>query len=262
MSSPDVTGASMNIAQLYAALVPFQDTIAGSLTIPASAITDWTDVHALLVAALAEQRLAIIGITSFPAGPTGNFIRYQGQAALFPWTGDGQSVLAVTATFTVDQAGAPQLLVRAEVQTTDGSWRLADSLSGLARTDLGNVLFGAGLFLLTTQPVTVSDFSATVQPFIGFRGSLNTSGPFAIGQPLLPTPQSRLVEGSVDLAQGAMPVITLAPAGGAPITIAGIAFEFGAQLSSRYLQLPYYDPADPNRTTITTPTSSADLLAT
>jgi len=102
----------MNIQQLYTALQPFQNAAAGTLTVPASEVTDWTDVHALLVAALAGQRLTITGIRDFPPPPTSNAIVYAGVSGLFPWdrAPAGQTVLSVTATFSVDQAGEPQLL--------------------------------------------------------------------------------------------------------------------------------------------------------
>jgi LysM repeat protein len=253
----------MNIQQLFTALQPFQNTAAKTLTIPASGVTGWTDVHALLVAALQNQTLAITAITAFPAAPSGNAIRYQGEATLFPWSAGGtQTVLAVTATFSVDAAGAPQLLVRADVPAGATGWVLGNSLDGLGKTDLASVVFSEGFFLLTTRPVTPIDYSGTAQPFVNFQGVLALSGPFAIGQALLLTPLSRTVAGTIDLTQGAMPVVTLGPAGGATISLAGIAFEFGATLSAIYQTLPYEDPNDPTKTTIVVPFSAAQIVAT
>jgi len=57
----------MNIRELYAALQPFTDTAAGTLTVPAGSVTSWTAVHDLLDAALANQTLAVTGIASFPS---------------------------------------------------------------------------------------------------------------------------------------------------------------------------------------------------
>jgi len=256
----------MNIQGLFTALQPFQNTAAKTLTIPAASIAgaDWADVKALIVAALASETLSITGITSFPTAPTANAIRYQGQATLFPWSGAGQTVLAVTATFSVDAAGKAQLFIRADVPAAGGTWWLGNSLSGLGETDLATVTFEQGFFLLTTQPVTVSDFNGTVQPFIDFEGVIATTGPFAIGKVLLPTPQSATVAGTVkmDPTKGPMPIVKLGPAGGAPITLAGINLEFGATLSTVYETLPYYDPLDPLQTTITRPFSAAEIVAT
>src|SRR4051794_2772875 len=127
----------MNIDQLYLALQPFKNKAAGTLTIAAAAVTDWPDVHALLVATLADQRLTVTGIPSFPDRPTSNAIGSLGVSGLFPWdrAPGGQSVLSVTATFSVDQAGQPQLLIRGAVPPA-AIWRLPDSLSGLAGSQL------------------------------------------------------------------------------------------------------------------------------
>ncbi|HEU5270933.1 MAG TPA: hypothetical protein VFU36_13495, partial [Jatrophihabitans sp.] len=254
----------MTIEQLYAALQPFQDTAAGTLTVPASAVTDWTGVHALLVAALAEQTLLITGITEFPPPPTSNAISYLGSATLFPWPdqpGD-QTVLAVTATFSVDQAGEPQLLIRATAPTPP-AWRLSDSLAGLSDTDLTTVEFTAALFLLTSTPVIVSDYAGTVQPFIALAAELAATGPYALSQPLLATAGSRQLQGPVSLTEGEMPVIALEPVGAAPITLAGVdaRFGFGATVASYYQTVPYYDPDDPDVTSETIPVSTAGLQA-
>ncbi|MDQ2956507.1 MAG: hypothetical protein M3Y42_06050, partial [Actinomycetota bacterium] len=250
----------MNIQDLYAALQPFQDAGSGTLRIQASQITDWPAVHDLLVATLAADTLSITGIGTFPSAPTSNVIRYQGQATLFPWTGEGQAVLPVTATFTVDQAGSPQLVVRAEVPA---GWQLTNSFTGLVDTALVEVSFESGVLLVTSYPVTVSDFSAAVLPYIGFAGRLAVAGPFSSMLGLLPTPDSRQLEGPIDLRQGSMPVLILAPVGGAPITLPGVAaqFFFGANVHSEYRTMPYSDPDDPIVTTITLPFSGAELQA-
>jgi hypothetical protein len=252
----------MNIRELYAALQPFTDRTAGTLIVPASQVTGWTAVHALLQAALAGQTLSISGITDFPPEPTSNAISYPGQATLFPWTSAGQqTVLPVTATFSVDQDGDPQLLVRADTPTAAG-WALPNSLSGLEPTELSSVVFAAGVFVLTSQPVTVSGFRRPVEPFIGFTGLLSASGPYALGQVLLPNELSRTVEGSVNLTVGVMPVIELGPVGGGTVTLAGLEFEFGAALATQYKELPYYDPNNPGIITVIRPFSTAQLLAT
>ena len=250
----------MNIQDLYAALQPFQDAAAGTLRIQASQITDWPAVHDLLVSTLAADTLSITDIGTFPPAPTSNVIRYQGQAALFPWAGEGQAVLPVTATFTVDQAGFPQLVVRAEVPA---GWQPTFSFTGLVDTALVAVSFESGVLLVTSYPVTVSDFSAEVLPYIGFAGRLAVAGPFSSMLGLLPTPDSRQLEGRIDLSRGSMPVLSLAPVGGAPITLPGVAaqFFFGANVHSEYRTMPYSDPDDPIVTTITLPFSGAELQA-
>jgi hypothetical protein len=250
----------MNIRELYAALQPFTNRAAGTLIVPADQVTGWTAVHALLQAALARRTLSISGITDFPPEPTSNAISYPGQATLFPWTSTGQqTVLPVTATFSVDQAGNPQLLVRATPPAAAG-WSLPNSLSGLEATELSSVIFTAGVFVLTSQTVTVPGFRRPVEPFIGFAGVLSTTGPYALGQVLLPNEISRTVEGSIDLTAGAMPVITLGPVGGGTVTIVGLEFEFGAALATEYQEFPYYDPTNPI-STVTRAFSSAQLLA-
>ena len=250
----------MNIRELYAALQPFTDRAAGTLIVPADQVTGWTAVHALLQAALARQTLSISGITDFPPEPTSNAISYPGQATLFPWPSTGQqTLLPVTATFSVDQDGNPQLLVRATPPTGAG-WSLPNSLSGLESTELSSVIFAAGVFVLTSQPVTVNGFRRPVEPFIGFAGVLSATGPYALGQVLLPNEISRTVEGSIDLTVGTMPVIALGPVGGGTVTIVGLEFEFGAALATEYQELPYYDPTDPV-STVTRAFSSAQLLA-
>jgi len=258
----------MDIQQLYAALRRFQDVGAGTLTIAASDVVDWVDVHALLVAALADQRLLITGISSFPPPPTSNAITYQGISGLFPWDGQAevparaQTVLSVTATFSVDQAGQPQLLIRGAVPS-GANWRLSDSLAGLADTQLVTVEFDAALFTLTSTAVSVNGFTRPIEPFVALAASVVTTGPFAPGQPLLLTPGSRQVEGPVALSTGDMPVITLDPVGAAPITLPGVAveFSFGATVYSYYRTVRYYDPLEPINTTETLPFSTAALQA-
>jgi len=257
----------MDIQQLFADLQQFQDTAAGTLTIPVASISNpsglnWPDIAALFTKVLANDTLALTGITSFPSQPSANIIRYQGNATLFPWSGQGQqTVLAVTASFSVDPAGNPQLYIRAELPSPAGGWTLGSSLQGLAGTDLADVAFENGFFLLTSAAVSISDYPGTAEPFANFKGQLSLTGPFAVGAALLPTPESQTVAGTIDLAQGDMPVIALAPTGAAPITLAHIALEFGASLASFYEELPYHDPANPSETTIKRPFSGADLTA-
>lgn len=258
----------MNIQQLFADLQQFQDTGAGTLTIPVASISnpsglDWPDIATLFNKVLASDTLTLTGITSFPSQPSANIIRYQGNATLFPWSGSGQqTVLSVTASFSVDSSGSPQLYIRADLTDTSGTWTLGNSLHGLEGTDLAGVAFENGFFLLTSAAVSISDYPGTAEPFANFKGQLSATGPIAVGATLLPTPDSRTVAGTIDLSEGDMPVIALAPAGAAPITLAGIALEFGASLASFYEELPYYDPANPSETTIKRPFSRADLIAT
>lgn len=255
----------MDIQQLYQALQRFQHTDSGMLrlTIAAVEVTDWPDVHALLVAALAERRLNITNITSFPSQPTSNAIVYQGVSGLFPWDQPAeQTSLAVIATFSVDRFGQPQLVISGAV-TGSANWRLPNSLSGLADTELATVEFSPALFLLTSSPVTVSGFVNPVDPYIALSAAVVTTGPFAPGRPLLVTPGSRRVEGPIVLTTGRMPEITLEPVGAAPISLPGVTaqFGFGASLRSEYRTVPYYDPQDPSRVSKTLEVSTAALQA-
>jgi len=251
----------MDIEQLYAALQPLQDKVAGTLTVTAEDAIDWPEVHGLLVTVLAQDTLSIKGIPAFPLAPTSNAIRYQGTATLFPWTSPGeQAVLPVTATFSVDQAGSPQVLIRADLPA---NWQFTDSLAGLTDTAVRTVSFESGLLLLTSQPVTVSEFQLPVQPYLALAGMLATTEPFELGRVLLPTLGSRRVEGPIDLSAGEMPVITLGPSASAPVTIPAISaqFYFGATVTTEYRTVPYYDPDDPGITTVTLPFSGVALQA-
>ncbi|MDQ1741740.1 MAG: hypothetical protein QOE23_79, partial [Pseudonocardiales bacterium] len=254
----------MDIQQLYTALQPFQDVNAGTLTIAASEVPDWPDVRDLLVAALAGQRLSITGIPNFPLPPTSNAITYQGVSGLFPWDRDpsAQTVLSVTATFSVDQTGQPQLLVRGAVPS-GGAWRLPNSLAGLADTELATVEFDAALFGLTSSTATINGFTRPVEPFVALSASVVTTGPFAPGQPLLLTVASRQVEGPVVLSTGSMPELTLDPVGAAPVSLPGVAaeFAFGATVYSYYRTLPYHDPLEPIIADQTLPFATAALQA-
>ncbi|HEV7599192.1 MAG TPA: hypothetical protein VGO49_02915 [Bradyrhizobium sp.] len=251
----------MDIQDLFTAVQPFQNAANKTLIIPASSVTSWKKVNALIEAVLANKTLSITGIAAFPAAPSNNAIRYQGQATLFPWSGGTQTVLAVTATFSVDAAGAPQLLIQADVPAGAADWVLGNSLDGLGATDLASVVFSEGFFLLTTRPVTSIGYSGTAQPFVNFQGVLALSGPFTIGQALLLTPLSRTVAGTIDLKQGAMPLIALVPAGRATVTLAGVTLQFGATLSTVSEKLPYSDPSDPTKTKIVATFSSAEIVA-
>ncbi|HJV41710.1 hypothetical protein [Caulobacter sp.] len=253
----------MDIQQLFSALQPFQDLDAKTLTIPAASVTGWTDIHALLTAALADQTLSLGQITSFPTPPTANAIVYQGTASLFPWSGGAtQTSLSVTATFSVDAQGEPQLLLRAIVPESALPWTLGASLEGLGATEVADVTFEQALFLLTSQSTRVSDYPDTVAPFVNFQGVLVAAGPFAIAQALLTTPASRTMAGPISLTDGPMPVMDLKPAGAAQVTLAGVALEFGVKLSTLYEVLPYSNPLEPLQTTLKAAFSYAEVVAT
>ncbi|MFX3680578.1 MAG: hypothetical protein ACN6I5_04945 [Hyphomicrobiales bacterium] len=171
----------MNIQQLFADLQQFQDTGAGTLTIPVASISnpsglDWPDIATLFNKVLASDTLTLTGITSFPSQPSANIIRYQGNATLFPWSGSGQqTVLPVTASFSVDSSGSPRLYIRAEVPSPAGGWTLGNSLHGLEGTDLAGVAFENGFFLLTSAAVSISDYPGTAEPFANFKGQLSAT---------------------------------------------------------------------------------------
>ncbi|WP_350334295.1 hypothetical protein [Coralliovum pocilloporae] len=252
----------MDIQQLYTALQPFQNTSGKTLTIPATSITGWTDIHRLLTDTLAGATLSLTSVQTFPAPPTANIIRYQGSATLFPWSGGGtQTVLSVTANFSVDANGNPQLVLSADVPASAGGWTLTESLAGLGPTSLAEVKFQSSFFLLTSTAVTVTDYPLVTTPGINFKGRLKLTGALAMAQPLLVTEDSQTVAGPVNLTAGDMPEVSLGPAGSTPITLAGLKLQFGANLTSEYKELPYYDPNNPGKTTTKRPFASAHLTA-
>jgi LysM repeat protein len=228
----------VDINALFQALQPFEDTANGTFVMPVGEVDGaWVDVRALLTGALAAQTLTITGISSFPAGPSGGTVTYRGQGTLFPWSGaaGGQSALAVTAWFTVDGAGQPQLRVQG---VPPSGWDLGQSLSGLAGTPLAAATWNDGAFLLTSTLTTSAAYPGPVTPWVNFSGVVAVAGPFSRTGILLASPESRALTGHVDLSQGAMPVTTLAPAFPRPADVGGVQLDAGARLSSFYKTFP------------------------
>jgi len=228
----------MNITQLRQALVPFEDPPQGKFTMPLAQVDPaWVAIRGLLQAALANQTLAITGISSFPPNPpTGPQIVYAGQATLFPWSGTAtQAVLAVTATFYVDALGNPQLLIEA-VPAMGGNppWTLSASLDGLAGTTIAAVTFESGAFLLTSTATTDVRYPGEVNPYINFNGAIALTGPYSGVGALVGAPPARAIAGHIDLAPGPMPVMNLATAFPQPIVVSGIQLDIGCTLASLY----------------------------
>lgn len=233
----------MDINALFQALQPFENPSAGTFTMPLAEVDPaWADIRALLTGALAAETLSLTGITTFPAAPAGGTITYRGQATLFTWGGEagGQATLAVTAWFTVDGNGQPQVLVQA---VPPAGWNLGQSLSGLQDTPLAAATWDDGAFLVTSATTTQAQYPGPVVPWVNFSGVVAVAGPFARAGALLASPGSRALAGHVDV-RPEMPVTTLAPAFPRPVDLGGVGFEMGARLSSYYKTFPDA-PGDP-----------------
>ena len=256
----------MNIQGLYTSLQAFENQSGKTLTIPATSVPTWTDVHGLLVAALANDTLTITAINNFPSAPSANAIRYTGQASLFPWTGTpaDQTILSVTATFSVDNNGAPQLFISAEITAASLPWTLTSSLDGLTNTNAAPVSFESGSFYLTSQAQNIATYPVTLEPYINFAGMIAITGPYASAGPMLANEASRSVYGAIDLTTGPAPALTFSPTGSAPSDLSnqlgGATLSFGASISLKYETIPYFDSSDPQKTSIVSPFSSCDLV--
>ncbi|HEX8904516.1 MAG TPA: hypothetical protein VF771_06725, partial [Longimicrobiaceae bacterium] len=227
----------MDINALFQALQPYQNTSAGTFTMPLAQVdTSWADIRALLAGALGSQTLAITAISAFPSGPSGGTITYRGQSTLFTWNGaaGGQASLAVTAWFTVDGNGQPQVMVQA---VPPSGWNLGESLSGLQDTPLAAATWDDGAFLVTSTTTTQAQYPGPVRPWVNFSGVVAVAGPFSRTGVLLATPESRALAGHLDVSPE-MPVATLAPAFPRPVDLGGARFEMGARLSSFYKTFP------------------------
>jgi LysM repeat protein len=218
----------------------FENRDAGTLTLPLESVDPtWTAIRALLQNVLAAQTLAVTAIGTWPPDVVSDQVVYSGQSRLF--TG-AQASLSVTATFTVDAFGAPQLRLEAVAPT---GWTADQSLSGLAGTTLASVGWDDAAFLLTSVEVTDARYPKPVAPWVNLSGTVSVdAGPFARAGALLTGPASRTVAGHVDLSQGSMPVMTLAPALTGHGNVGDLGLELGAELDTRYV-IPAPDPDEP-----------------
>ncbi|HEX8723277.1 MAG TPA: hypothetical protein VF736_21850 [Pyrinomonadaceae bacterium] len=228
----------MDINTLRDQLKAFEDRPGHRFSMPASQAAAWVAVHDLVAGACAAQTLTITGITGFPPDHVVDSVVYSGQATLLPWSPPPeieptpmQAVLAVTATFTVDGAGNPQLFIRAAAPSGAGpAWHLSDSLENLWETVFESVGFDTGAFFLTSFPTTLSTYPGTLQPGVNFLGVVSLAGAFVHTRALLSGVATRTVSGVVGLAPGAQPTLTLAPAATQPVTVGGVQLSVGARL--------------------------------
>jgi LysM repeat protein len=240
----------MDINQLRAALAAFENQPGQSFAMPAANITAWTAIHDLVENACASQTLTIWAIRSFPPPHVVDSIVYIGQAALFPWNPQDldpppvQALLAVTATFTVDGHGNPQLLVQAIAPTGATAWHLSDSIGNLWETIFDSVAFDDGSLFLTSVATTQSSFPGTLLPWIDFVGTISLSDAFALVQSLVDTDSSRTVSGQIALISGGQPTLKLTPVTTTQVSLGGVKYDFGAELNAWYktLQGPASNP--------------------
>jgi len=228
----------VDINALFQALQPFEDTASGTFVMPLAQVDPtWVDVRALLENALAAETLTITGISSFPTGPSGGTITYRGQGTLFTWTGaaGAQATLAVTAWFTVDGNGQPQLLVQG---VPPAGWNLGQSLSGLEGTALAGATWDDGAFLLNSTVTTAAAYPGPLEPWVNYSGVVAVAGPFARTGALLVSPESRALAGHVELVPDGMPVVTLSPAFPRPADVGGVQLDAGAELTAYYKTFP------------------------
>ncbi len=228
----------MEIDALRQALKDFENPARSSFTMALGAVpAAWTDIRTLLERALAAQTLAIGGITNWPPATVVDRIVYRGTATLFPWSGgETQATLAVTAWFTVDAAGAPQL--RLEAVASGEAWTLAASLQGLAQTSVAAVTWEEAAFLLASAPTSDVRYPAPVAPGVNLSGTVALAGPFALAGALLAGAGARTVAGHIDLGEGPMPVLKLDPALTQPTDVGELGLDLGARLQTLYKRFP------------------------
>lgn len=223
----------MNLEELSRELAAREDRPGRSFVMPAPAGPAWEPIAGLLRSALAEQTLSLTNV-QFPPVTSAGTITYNGSSSLFPWSGGGrQAQLAVTASFSLDAAGRPQLRIAAPVPA---SWKLTDSLDGLAETGMADVDWASAAFLLTSETTTDPAHPGRIEPGINLSGEVALSGPFANAGTLLGTPGSRSVSGQVVLGRDStpMPVLALDSTRPCPAAVGGLAIEAGARLETLY----------------------------
>ena len=240
----------MDINALRQALLPFENRATGAFVMPAASLQGdtWQSVRALLQGSLAAETLTLGGIVTWPPDRVADTIAYVGTGTLFPWSGSGeQATLAVTAWFTVDGEGNPQLRVQA-LPDMGGGWGLGVSLDGLSSTVLSGVRFDDGGFLLTSVHTTASGYPGTVPPGTSFSGTVSLEGPFRWMGGVLPSPVSRVVAGAVDLSRAAAPAFTLSAPFTRTVAVGtgepdgGVQMGAGAELSAGFVA--YADATD------------------
>ncbi|MDQ3725232.1 MAG: hypothetical protein M3335_04980, partial [Actinomycetota bacterium] len=237
----------MDLEQLRIALKPFEDRPGGKLVVPAAGVAGWVSIRPLLEGSFAAETLTVGGISQFPPDAVAGAIVYRGQSTLFPWQapagGDAeQAAMEVTARFTVDVAGEPQLTIEAEPAKLP--WRLADSVGDLSGTSLAPVFFESARIYLSSAGGTDSRYPGLLPVGVSLMGAIAPSGPFSRAGHLLATTSARTVVGSIVVKGTEQPLLELLPVASDPLDLDGLRFSFGARLRSE--EKTFDDPEAPS----------------